>query len=411
MTDFKIQKPLIQHTPILHFQGEYADEGATLRATELKPKLDRFITANHSQSIPQEWKVGDTNALNYKLRISTFDKANVKNGQPPMFFGEGKDLLQISHKGNGGQIEIMLELFCNIESLYNSLKTIDWESFFFANNFGTRQSKGYGSFFVDSQNPNLTSMIGKSIINGDASYRVDSFFTITGNANDWKGVMTQIGDVYKCMRGGINENGLYFKSLMFSYARYYKTERKKDGLYWDKRMIKEIFYPKIREQQLKDHPGSDPLLDFKDNGINQEPFLFRDYLGLSSNESWRIPYHAKFTKKNDVIARFKSPILFKPLFINNQWIVFLLHREIPQGLINKTFTVHDKQSNKTIVMKTYPSFSMDEFINFVLCIKNYDRIFSIKKDTPENRTRKKNIVTNLNNLRTNFIQIEKSNNT
>ena len=411
MTDFKIQIPLIQHTPILHFQGEYADEGATLRATELKPKLDRYITVNHSGPIPIEWKIGKTNALNYKLRITAFEEAVLKGGQPPMFFGEGKNLLQISHMKDSRQIEIMLELFCNIESLYENLKSVDWKSFFLANNFGTRQSKGYGSFFVDSQNSGLTSMIGKSIINGDASYRVDSFFTITGNANDWKGVMTQIGDVYKCMRGGINENGLYFKSLMFSYARYYKSERKKDSLYWDKRMIKEIFYPIIREQQLKYYFFFYPLLDFKDNEINQIPFLFRDYLGLSSNESWAIPYHAKLSKKNNVIARFKSPILFKPLFINNQWIVFLLHREIPQGFINKRFEVHDKHSNKTIYMNTYPSFSMDEYINFVLCVKDYNRIFSIKKDTLENRTRKKNIVTNLNNLRTNFIQIEKSNNT
>lgn len=33
---------LQQHTPIIHFQAE--QEGATLRATELKPKLDRLIT-------------------------------------------------------------------------------------------------------------------------------------------------------------------------------------------------------------------------------------------------------------------------------------------------------------------------------------------------------------------------------
>ncbi|HEC99336.1 MAG TPA: hypothetical protein ENN18_03005 [Proteobacteria bacterium] len=32
---------LKQHTPIIHFQHD--QKGATLRATELKPKLDRYI--------------------------------------------------------------------------------------------------------------------------------------------------------------------------------------------------------------------------------------------------------------------------------------------------------------------------------------------------------------------------------
>ncbi|MBK9152255.1 MAG: hypothetical protein IPM26_15270 [Saprospiraceae bacterium] len=38
---FQITFALRQHTPIIHFQHE--QEGATLRATELKPKLDLFI--------------------------------------------------------------------------------------------------------------------------------------------------------------------------------------------------------------------------------------------------------------------------------------------------------------------------------------------------------------------------------
>ncbi len=36
---------LKQHTPIIHFQWDQA--GATLRATELKPKLDRYIRVKY----------------------------------------------------------------------------------------------------------------------------------------------------------------------------------------------------------------------------------------------------------------------------------------------------------------------------------------------------------------------------
>ena len=41
MSAFKVEFTLKQHTPIIHFQSEQA--GATLRATELKPKFDRFL--------------------------------------------------------------------------------------------------------------------------------------------------------------------------------------------------------------------------------------------------------------------------------------------------------------------------------------------------------------------------------
>lgn len=44
MSKYKLNFQLKQHTPIIHFQWEQA--GATLRATEVKPKLDQFIIEN-----------------------------------------------------------------------------------------------------------------------------------------------------------------------------------------------------------------------------------------------------------------------------------------------------------------------------------------------------------------------------
>ena len=38
---FQIQFTLRQHTPIIHFQ--HHQDGATLRASEVKPKLDKFL--------------------------------------------------------------------------------------------------------------------------------------------------------------------------------------------------------------------------------------------------------------------------------------------------------------------------------------------------------------------------------
>jgi len=41
MSKFKLEFTLKQHTPLIHFQSN--QKGATLRATELKPKLDKFL--------------------------------------------------------------------------------------------------------------------------------------------------------------------------------------------------------------------------------------------------------------------------------------------------------------------------------------------------------------------------------
>jgi hypothetical protein len=41
MVDCRFEVRLKQHTPMIHFQHDQA--GATLRATEVKPKLDRYV--------------------------------------------------------------------------------------------------------------------------------------------------------------------------------------------------------------------------------------------------------------------------------------------------------------------------------------------------------------------------------
>ena len=62
---------LKQHTPILHFQ--HGQQGATLRATEVKPKLDKFIHQVFERkklSLNPDWLIGpDKRALDDKMRI------------------------------------------------------------------------------------------------------------------------------------------------------------------------------------------------------------------------------------------------------------------------------------------------------------------------------------------------------
>ncbi|MDZ4679328.1 MAG: hypothetical protein SGI94_02725, partial [Saprospiraceae bacterium] len=73
---FQLTIPLKQHTPLIHFQHEQA--GATLRATEVKPKLDKYLIEHAFDSDASKYArflVGGKNAehkaLDYKLSVKS----------------------------------------------------------------------------------------------------------------------------------------------------------------------------------------------------------------------------------------------------------------------------------------------------------------------------------------------------
>ncbi len=387
---------LVQHTPILHFQSDLAGDGATLRATELKPKLDRYLNAKYKDKILADWKIKDPDALNYKLKIMPSRPSIVDNNtKPPMFFGQGKKPVLQKRE----QDTLTIQIFCLIPGLSELLQSVDWKDFFLATNFGTRQSKGYGSFFPVTTLGIFApkDMIGKEIITGKSvTYRVDSYFTTL--TPTWEGVMNEINDVYKCLRSGINEGGIYFKSLMFAYA-------KSKGQWWDKRIIKELFFPDKLDEQRNEHKKwtePDPLEEYpqvkpNDKGIYP---MYRDNLGLATVEYWK-EYGFKVKKKGqEDIERFKSPILFKPLRINDQWYVFILHREIPQKFKNATFTV---RKDKTLRFQTQNEFSMKAFLNYVFTsIEDY----GIYLSKSNNQDRSNTILENLKEIKNHFKEIE-----
>lgn len=66
--NWKLSYKLQQQTPLIHFQ--YNQSGATLRASEVKPKLDKFIISKlREDDRKKEWYIENTNALNYKMQI------------------------------------------------------------------------------------------------------------------------------------------------------------------------------------------------------------------------------------------------------------------------------------------------------------------------------------------------------
>ena len=83
---------LKQHTPLLHFQPN--EPGATLRASEVKPKLDKYILS--------KMEVEERRALDYKLSIYT--EGNIKEYLAASYLS--RRALDTLNRNNINKIEI-----------------------------------------------------------------------------------------------------------------------------------------------------------------------------------------------------------------------------------------------------------------------------------------------------------------
>lgn len=154
---------LKQHTPLIHFQHEQS--GATLRASEVKPKLDHFLIDKIGgiDKVKEDWLVdkGDHPALDYKMRIEAEGKHDIKMTT----YKNKKDKWEtkafpsiMSNMGGKDTIEelvnfsmyneISLTITCFKDNSLCELIKVNLPLFFARHNFGQRSSKGFGSFTV-----------------------------------------------------------------------------------------------------------------------------------------------------------------------------------------------------------------------------------------------------------------------
>lgn len=469
---YKLEFTLNQHTPIIHFQ--HHQDGATLRATEVKPKLDRFIiekltdlkddTAFRKFKENKEWKSwlvgnGEHPALNYKLHFSVktsineYDRKSLKefekiktdrDGRPKYKLDREKKIkkddygIEIYERGYGfkgffgnmdketDRKELIIEDSISV-SFYimdNGLKNeIDryFKEFIFVCNFGTRSSKGFGSFYLQDEVPN-------------AKENYYSFFDVPINKNmnlyERQSVLfDRINMFYAALRSGINikkpiktrdasgkevqkkdKNGIalfediyYFKSLAFFYAK------QKLNIQWEKKSIKETFFyndstytEKSTGEKIVKYYGLETQQDLREFDKEKPLFyrfeskkLIKDLLGLSSTEAWMsyknatvskveaLNQNIKTTDNNKSIFRYKSPIQFKPIKINcNTYRVFIQIIENEPLILDKWFCIESTNSNGKLFLKTLNKneFTISKFLHFIFEEKNQgDFYFEIDK--------------------------------
>ena len=302
----KLEFELKQHTPIIHFQAR--DIGATLRASEVKPKLDRFLLREYEKEIPQSVIKRGTEedhrpSLDFKIKFISQNAKRESANKAPMYFGNLKSdkPKRLVFDDNGVSMIILVR-----DDTLRGLIENGISKFFLLHNFGSRQSKGYGSFTIANQ--------GLSGIRSLYKYSFEI------KSKDYNDVLKQINYFYKSLRSGINEyrtnrdgkpvSLFYFKSALHYYTT---TSLRKQ---WDKRSIKQYFL----EDQLKEE---EKKYNTKET-FDEDKLDFRDLFGLSSMETWKQFNIIKTCKSlaNKDIHRLKSPIQFKPIFVENKCMVF-----------------------------------------------------------------------------------------
>jgi len=311
----KIEFGLKQHTPIIHFQHD--QNGATLRASELKPKIDRFIIHElkeinkeiyakykdlinkgnfpFQEKVPSKYKIRIIAASTDKPRLMNFATAKPKSP----YFG---DLLAIQN--NNIKIEIFGFNKRLVELVVSVLPYI-----FVYNNFGTRQSKGFGSFLPHNMNRDAMQNI--------LFKKYDPLFLL--KLDDSNGAFEDINKNYQLLKSGLNYPK-YHKSKLFKYMC-------SKGARWEKRKIKEQLkrkYPSIfGKLAYSSKAKQNRIADCDSENNNREYRYIRAMLGLSENYEYKVDntrgntdvrikkVKIRINDEKNEIQRFRSPITFK----------------------------------------------------------------------------------------------------
>lgn len=328
----RITFTLTQITPIAHFDYDNECVTPTIRVTEVKPKLDRFLKKMYSrsykgESMPEDWFIVDssgerTEALDYKMQITPQanssrqfeirknDYSNKYNflanmgGDETRRDGthEGAAKFVMENHPLSGQIVSFREsllAFMN-EPIVENLTPIDM--FFACTNFGMRQDKGFGEFVTNPlllQGPSANDLF-EEVLNSVYGNYVYSTELEKGRKgvlrkefNDLEPACRTIGKVYKRLKSG-KEN---FVHVYFSQN---SNSRVKD--YTVSNLYKRSF------ENEKDV--------CKRDGANADGAVYGKALFGLANEikikegTWTIGSR----DEQNAISRIKSPVTFRVLY-------------------------------------------------------------------------------------------------
>lgn len=430
---------LKQHTPLIHFQ--HYQEGATLRASEVKPRLDRYILEiigkdndpNKDNNSPNKdyynigyriaekkgWLIGanplkkEQFALNYKMRIdsekyrdltlnvSQNKKFKYETENFPMLLSnmggknDKQDLVNFSMYDN---ISIKFQFFSNtnnLQEIYDIIKD-NVELFFLTRNFGQRVSKGFGSFTVESIEEDSGNTI-PIILSNSISKLKKCMIRYEYQENDNISTLFNVIDFYwKCLKSGVNSTKRIIvnnkikrkysdkpdKRYIKSYLWTFLNDR---GHTWEKRTIKQSL-------NLSSSPATNDKNEYRDN--NNNIFYARAFLGCPING---FTYRIATGKIENYYNKNKQRYEDKEKFINKEIEIKCNNGEIkriPSPILFKPI-IHDINGKRYVSILILID---KEIVKSLYGLKDKNIIFTFNKlkDDDSKFNNKKKIEPNVN---------------
>ena len=365
MYDWQKEYKLVQHTPLIHFQ--HSEPHACLRATEVKPKLDRFLIEQLEKDDRfgdgrwKKWFVGDGSqqSFDYMMRITpnseqvdrtqSIERAIARaEHRPPNASLHEIHKNYFGNMASGNNIQdtiretfkeslfykdgLTLTIRCFIPEL---LTFIDEHirGFFMMHNFGTRQRKGFGSFTVDiSTEPNAPKgfdLVGKYCPNA-------YYCKLDGNVNA-DALLDAVWVISAFLRSGFNRGeGNYVRGFVFRYFQREKNPLANDKAFVKQQVLRNVYNEATRGEHL--HPY----------GNNVRYRYVRGLLGTNENSRFcrapnaHTPVYDIYTHSAEGIERFPSPLLFKPI----GKFVFILPQKMPDEIFGSEFYILEKNQEE-----------------------------------------------------------------
>lgn len=395
MAEFKncrLEIQLEAQSPLIHFQADekhYKEHpGVTIRASEVKPKFDRFLIKKlektgrcldqMKEKYPSFFVDIKHNALNYKMEIEHREESILIELSP-----KDKQLRYDLYYGNMGEDQEVKKMgvisnptviiFCMVEELRKLIQEYIIE-FFVVTNFGTMQNKGFGSFLPSDcgfgmalkkdQEEIIAEFLLEDVIDPMEKERNCRkicygirFHGYQGKKYKdknmyWIKIFNEIKQFYGVMKSGQNFQG-YARSYIYDYM--HKEPRNIDN-------------EKAWMKQEGISPAVSRNKDLDEVGQNVNPKYVRAMLGTGEtisyireegkpcNKKEKVPVTITSCDKN--ISRVPSPIFFK--IIRN--VVFIVAKKVPEEIYGKEFRFENKLWNKEGVLKTPDEFDIDDFL-------------------------------------------------
>lgn len=344
----KLRLTLVAQSPMIHFQGD--SEGATLRGSELKPKLDRFLNEKirglHDKGEIDKREIAyidkDRDALKYKVSILSIQGSQKRD---KCCLKEEKSF-KIIYADRQNKVLILrnfeLTILCMNIALQKLIEKYIVE-FFAVTNFGYMQHKGFGSFmpmeYVQTMRPDQIRRDAAKWLKQKCGAKNCYYMDFSKGSNNkrkedvssYNCFFKEIKDFYDLLKTGRNYSKEYSRAYIYQYMHMKGIDNEKAWL-----------KAKGIAPALKSAAGGNRVKENKKDFIDSHNAKYvRALLGLSPKLEYLNSYDEKKSKviikihdKENEIARTDSPVFFK--IIGN--FVFICADRIPKEIYGKSFS-------------------------------------------------------------------------